>query len=172
MSILIFFLAGASAFLLNSQFNNRVHTIFDMGYQSNSERVLLWKSSIHMFEEYPITGVGLGNFTKLYQEKYILPEAVERNLGHAHNNILHVLVETGIFGALAYIGMFGYFLYESYLRWRRQGCWEALVFFLATAGFLLQGMTEFNLYPKPDVMRTYWMLLGLYLVSCNAVDRE
>jgi len=53
--------------------------------QSNAERFLLWESARNMAEDYPLTGVGSGNFGDLYHEKYILPQAKETYLGHAHN---------------------------------------------------------------------------------------
>ena len=96
IALLAIFIAGI--FYSVPILQNRLVTITDTKMQSNSERLLLWQSARNMFADYPITGVGYGEFHDNYQEKYILPEAKERYLGHAHSNFFQVLAEGGILG--------------------------------------------------------------------------
>jgi putative inorganic carbon (hco3(-)) transporter len=65
------------------------------GQDAMGNRMILLKHSIDIFLEYPITGVGLGNFYSLSGERYNiwLP---------THNLYTQILSETGIIGAIAF----------------------------------------------------------------------
>jgi O-antigen ligase len=67
------------------------------------ERVLLWTAAWQMFEDHPITGVGLLQFKKAYLAHYITPAAKEPDLPHPHNLFLNFLAETGFPGFAAYM---------------------------------------------------------------------
>lgn len=139
----------------------RVDSLFDKNYQSNTERILLWKSSWNMFIDHPLVGVGAGNFSNVYKTKYISPEAKEPELGHAHNNFFHMLAETGIIGLSSFIYMFGYILQRMYRRYSlNQKDVLALAAFVITISILTQGLTEFN-FGDSAVIRMYWFILGL-----------
>lgn len=142
----------------------RVMSIFDINNQSNHERLLLWTSAWQMFQDHPLTGVGAGNYAKQYQTRYILPEAKERKLGHAHNNLLHILAETGIIGILGFLGLFGYIIAHA-MRYdsATPDTW-VLVTILVTVSLFTQGLTEYN-YGNSAVMRLYWMITGLAFAS-------
>lgn len=138
----------------------RINTIGDNNYQSNSERILMWHSAWNMFLDHPITGIGLGNYAKSYQEQYISPEAKERRQNHAHNNFLQILADRGIIGFLGFNYLFGYILFSSYRRYSKINDLWGLAIFLITICLLLQGLTEYNMR-NPSVMRMYWFILGL-----------
>jgi putative inorganic carbon (hco3(-)) transporter len=65
------------------------------------ERLAFWQTAIRMAEAEPWLGVGLGNYTAVY-DKYALINWTT-SLGHAHNYYLNQLAETGFFGLLAYL---------------------------------------------------------------------
>ncbi|WP_425058568.1 O-antigen ligase family protein [Sporomusa carbonis] len=144
------------------ELNARMVTLTDKSFQSNSERILMWNSAWKMFYDYPLTGVGLGTYAHRYQTEYISPKALERNLGHAHNNFLQMLAETGIVGFLSFCFMFGSFLYYTFKDWRQFHYTAALMFFSATCGIILQGLTEFT-FGNRIVMTLYFFLMALYL---------
>lgn len=141
-------------------FQHRVNTIFDMNYQSNKERTLLWRSSLNMVKDYPFLGVGLGDFAKQYHGKYILPEAKERHLEHAHNNFIHIMAENGIIGLSGFCIMFGYFICFSWKKWKNNRNIYALMAIGATLGFLSHGLTEYN-FVSAGSITFYWILLAL-----------
>jgi putative inorganic carbon (HCO3(-)) transporter len=64
------------------------------------ERMAHWQSAAMMFAEYPVLGVGIGNYAPVYPA-YALPHWSDP-LGHAHNYYLNVAAETGLIGLLAY----------------------------------------------------------------------
>lgn len=90
------------------------------------ERLAHWQAAVVMADAYPLTGVGLGNYEAAYAE-YGLP-SWPRALGHAHNDYLNTLAETGV------VGLTGYLL-----------AWAAIVYWtirsLRVADTLLRGMT-------------------------------
>lgn len=65
------------------------------------ERVAHWWAGWRMWEEHPLTGVGLGNYAVAYPQ-YNLP-GWEDPLGHAHNFYINLGAETGTIGLAAYL---------------------------------------------------------------------
>jgi O-antigen ligase len=65
------------------------------------ERLAHWQAAYTMASAQPFIGVGLGNYEAVYPE-YGLP-SWPRPLGHAHNDYLNILAETGIVGLAFYL---------------------------------------------------------------------
>lgn len=66
------------------------------------ERMAHWQAGWAMALDYPITGVGPGNYEAAYP-RYFLPGWVEP-LGHAHNFYVNTFAELGIIGLLSLLG--------------------------------------------------------------------
>lgn len=167
LAVGIIFIALISALLVNnSKFMHRLDTIDDFTkYQSNTERILIWQSAWNMFKDHPILGVGLGQYTVNYQQKYISPQAKEPNLGHAHNNFMQMLAENGIVGFAGFIVMFGYIILKNSIEWIKTKNVYALMIIASTVCLILQGFTEYNV-GNSAVIKMYWLILGL-LVTLN-----
>ncbi|MGN1050284.1 MAG: O-antigen ligase family protein [Selenomonadaceae bacterium] len=158
----IFILMMVSAMLVFSvpQLEQRVDSITDLSNNSNHERILLWTSAVHMVKDYPLTGVGHGTFRENYLSTYILPEATNRNLGHAHSNFFHNLAEGGWPGAFAFCiwcMSFIVFCVRGWNRYRHPGYVCMLAIFLGLQG---QGLTEYNMGDSV-VMKLCWFGLAL-----------
>lgn len=67
------------------------------------ERLAHWQSALSMASDYPLTGVGFGNYEAAYPDYDLVnwPDA----LGHAHNYYLNLLAETGVLGLSTYAMM-------------------------------------------------------------------
>ncbi|WP_119072494.1 O-antigen ligase family protein [Aggregatilinea lenta] len=65
------------------------------------ERLAHWQAALNMARAHPWLGVGLGNYEAAYND-YRVP-SWPRPLGHAHNDYLNLLAETGIVGLTAYL---------------------------------------------------------------------
>lgn len=52
----------------NASFMKRVHSIADTKNVSNHSRFIIWDTSVAMFKEQPVLGVGLGNYKDIYQK--------------------------------------------------------------------------------------------------------
>ncbi len=68
---------------------------------SVAERLAHWYAGIHMFQDHPFTGVGIGNYPQAYPHYYIT--IFVNPLGHAHNYYINIAAETGIFGLIAFL---------------------------------------------------------------------
>jgi len=68
---------------------------------STVERLAHWQAALDMAAAHPLAGVGLGNYEAAYPD-YALPRWPHA-LGHAHNDYLNLLAETGIIGLAAYL---------------------------------------------------------------------
>lgn len=73
---------------------------FKMSWSSMSERIVWWKTALLMSKEYPVFGIGFGNFSALFL--YFRPEQTLNTL-FCHNIILQILAETGIFGIIVFM---------------------------------------------------------------------
>lgn len=67
-------------------------------------RVAIWRRTLRMIGDYPVAGVGLGNFQAVYEPGYN-PEPNDdgRRGVHAHNLWLHQTAELGVVGGVAYL---------------------------------------------------------------------
>ena len=142
-----------------TQLTSRVSTISDTQYQSNTERILMWNSAINMAKDSPLFGVGLGNYSDMYKNKYINPLAKEHYQGHAHNNFMQMLGENGLIGLSSFVIMFGYILLFS---WRKKQSYFGIMAFGATLGFLFHGLTEYN-FGSAGGTKLYWLVLAICL---------
>jgi putative inorganic carbon (HCO3(-)) transporter len=69
-------------------------------------RLNLWQTSLVMVEDFPITGVGPGQFDSAYQMMYaLIPAPPGEVVPHAHNQLLDTAVELGIPGAIAWCAL-------------------------------------------------------------------
>ena len=173
LAVSIIFVALISTVLVNNpKFMHRLDTIDDFDkYQSNTERILIWQSAWNMFKDHPILGVGLGQYTENYQQKYISLQAKEPNLTHAHNNFMQMLAENGIVGFAGFVIMFGYIIFKNLIAWVKVKNIYALMIVSATVCLLLQGFTEYNV-GNSAVIKMYWLVLGLLVVLSEFYRKE
>ena len=64
------------------------------------ERVVIWLTSLRIFIDHPITGIGFGNFMGFFEQYVKAPAQI---FGHAHNDFLNVAVNAGIIGLSAFV---------------------------------------------------------------------
>lgn len=80
--------------------------------ESSVERLEAWKSSVNMFKEKPLTGVGEGNWQFIFPKYGIknIPSVQSRFtvIQSPHNDFLWVLAETGMIGFILYLFILGY----------------------------------------------------------------
>ena len=68
------------------------------------QRLAFWMAGIGMVIDYPLTGIGIGNYAARYPDYKIGPWT--ESIGHAHNLYIHLAAETGLIG----LGLFVIFL--------------------------------------------------------------
>lgn len=142
----------------------RVKSFTNTENVSNRGHYFITQDTLHMIGDYPLLGVGLGRFQKVYNAEYISSDTklVEPYVTHAHNNTLVVVAQTGIIGGIIFWFMFGSFLYYSGKSWFKSKQSKDLMFFMITLGTVLQGITDYS-FGLHQVMKLYFFMLALYL---------
>jgi O-antigen ligase len=130
--------------------------------ESYQNRVLAWHAGWHMFLDYPLTGVGVGQFAIADGTKY-WPDPQHKIWLNAHSLYLQLIAELGLFGALAFVA----YLYSLFRLnfWLRK---ELAVFpgaprwlrFYPTASTLSLLVLLFAGYSSHDLYRSTWYILG------------
>ncbi len=125
-------------------------------------RLDLWKDSLNMVRDFPLTGTGAGSFMHTYPAyRTIRGQGIA---DHAHNDYLELLTDGGIIG----IALFAWFIaavlarsYQAFLK--RKDPFARHLFagaFAGIAAFLLHGLTDFNFFIGANGLYLF-LLLGL-----------
>lgn len=154
----------------NRVFVDRVKSITSTTNRSNNERLLIWQSAYTMFRDHPVLGVGLGQYKDNYQQKYILPQAKEPYLTHAHNNFLQMLAENGIIGFVGFLTLLAGFIGYSFRCFWKESNPYALMMSMSTLALVLQGFTEYN-FGNSAVMKSFWLAQGCLLILSNSYGK-
>jgi putative inorganic carbon (HCO3(-)) transporter len=88
-------------FFLPSPFSKRAQTMVNMKYTGNLERVCVWKSVLKIIEDYPLTGVGMGNFHNVYLD-YREPGSL-KDIHGCHSLYLRIVTDIGFFGLFPFL---------------------------------------------------------------------
>lgn len=136
---------------------------------ASSYRLPIFKTSLVMFREHPVNGVGVRAYPMAYMEYAEEDDFHIRNSGgksgaiHAHNLVLEVMADTGVIGLLGML--LGFVLVLRFWRGmkpsRRN---EAFPFALALALMLFPVNSHFALYGT-YMSSLIWMLFGLWVAS-------
>ncbi len=141
-------------------------------------RITMWKTSFEIFKDYPLLGVGLKNIKKVYPyyyQKLNLPREFYK-LSHLHSTFIHILVERGIIGFLAFLYLFAAYFYYGIKKAKYVIEEEKLFIYgclFAILGFLLSGLTE-HTYGDSEIQMIMWFLMALTFYKSRAVfiDRD
>ena len=82
---------------------------------------------------------------------------------HPHNNLITILVERGIIGAISYILCYSCFLFFSFKDWYKYKSISGLIFFSISLSIILHGFSDYSLGFKA-ITQYHYCLLGMYLV--------
>jgi O-antigen ligase len=160
-------LAGALALavvLAPPAYRARIASAFDPAHVTNRERTYMWSAGLRMFQDHPITGVGLQDLKPIYA-RYRSPEAHEA-AGHLHSVPVQIAATMGTVGLVAFGALWaGLFVLagagvrrmpreRDVERAFRIGALGAL------AGFLVAGLFEWNLGDE-ELLYTLFVLAGL-----------
>lgn len=177
VGLIVLLMACMTAFHEYPEYYTRAGQTLDPQFQSNTERVLMWKAAVQIFADHPIVGIGQDEFGLVYNRDYISLQAKERPVdpnnprsghGHPHNNLLKVLSERGLVGIAGFLLVHGFVLLQLYraFRWAKNpnAYMFAFAAILVFVGVQMEGLTDTNLQIS-QIARTYWFLLGLCLAA-------
>jgi putative inorganic carbon (HCO3(-)) transporter len=145
-------------------FNQRWGSFFDFQNPHNSivQRLMFWQAAIRILKDFPVLGVGPGNFSAVYA-KYKLPLAWETNF--THNSYLQIGAETGIVGILSFLYMVSAFFKKMFICLKERGPSQGLALgaTAATLTFLVHNFVDYTLF-IPEVSLFWWIGLGAIVV--------
>jgi O-antigen ligase/tetratricopeptide (TPR) repeat protein len=129
---------------------------------SNTEsRILQWKVALEGYKDYPILGVGTENYY-IVANKYYNPEISKYDkswFDKPHNYVLEILVTTGIFGLLSYLGLAFLCLAALYKAYKKslislfEGC-------VLLAGFLAYQFQNLFVFDNVSSSLIYFVILA------------
>jgi len=139
---------------------------FSEGQLAYEPRFHFFPFTIALFQQYPILGVGIGN--------YPLHQAAEFGfglLGTAYGVFWQALVETGILGFLAFSFLLLHFYYVLFraLRQAKNGPWYP--YLLGYLACFTAMMTQY-LFLGDRLNLYVWFLMGLAISTARLVERE
>jgi len=156
LSIFVFFILALNhfPFLRNIPVLGR---FADFSFESIKGRLYTWETAFWAIKDRPIFGWGPENFSfafdKYFNYKHFHPgQGGETWFDRAHSVILDYAASTGIIGLLAYLAVFVLYYFQFFksefnnLRSLRQLFVSAL-FFALPFGYLITGLTLFDVYP-------------------------
>jgi O-antigen ligase len=118
------------------------------------QRADVWKDSLHIIQDFPLLGTGLGTFGSIYSRYQT--HGTTRSFDHAHNDFVELLTDTGLIGFVAVVAMAGVFLVMVIRQWRTRH--RTYVKALGAGGIascvslLIHGITDFNFHIPANAM--------------------
>lgn len=173
----------SSLYFSSENFKGRIEHAANYNQNYDNQRLVLWTTNFEIFKDHPLFGIGYGENARRLREYYDrlnLPK--DQFEGHAHNQFIHFLAGTGVFGLLVYLIFSFYFLFhalQNYLYFSQPGQnnSDSIVFkqglSLGAIGALIHfhigGLTEANF--EHTKMR-YSLAFILALILWLKLDRE
>lgn len=142
------------------------------------ERVYLWQASLKMIMDYPLWGVGTGNFNEVYiNNGYINSLAKNPTLAHPHNTYLYYFVERGIFVGIAFILMMlsqVYILSNNILTKYENINMFVFAGLIMVIGAIIHGFVDVVWDNNRIYQLMYWFLYGVacYSIVLDKEDKE
>ena len=134
---------------------------------SNLGRFDVWISSINMFKDHPVTGVGIGQWRTIYEASYRLPTE-NQHLYHAHNNFIQLLGEVGLLGLLGVLIFYGSIVVDNFVVWFKNRDPYSLCAMIAVICYVFVfGQVEYTLDNSSGMRIMYFMLATMLQLRDN-----
>ena len=174
--VILLLLAGLLFFAPKS-IENRLKSLSNMSDLSLQSRVSLWKGGWEIFKDYPITGCGF-KCVDLVHSRYPDPSGAINRFRGMHNNVIQLMVDTGIVGLGLWIFIWVAYFIEIFKRWRilpeetSQDNARGILMGSSAAvlAYLVGGFFETSIYDSELSMLLYF-LMGLSLAMVKKAPR-
>ncbi|HJX31725.1 MAG TPA: O-antigen ligase family protein [Thermodesulfobacteriota bacterium] len=136
------------------------------------ERPQVWKDTLILARDFPLFGVGLGNFQTIYPKyKTITTPTLWE---HAHNDYVEMLADTGWVGLLLFFGGIWFLLFTTIKKWKQRRdpflAGITLGGFIGAVSLLCHCLVEFSLHIPANAFLLF-VILGLITVAVNLKKR-
>lgn len=163
------FLIGSTVCLMTmvlifvSSLRHRFISIFAMrSDSSNSFRFNVYHSSLEMFKDNWLLGIGVGN--KNFREIYGLYMKTGFDALSAYNIYLETAVESGIFALIAFLGFLGTLTYKAIKAIYKLENKEHIIYLsaciIAIFGILFHGLVD-TIYFRPQLQFIFWTYIAV-----------
>lgn len=166
--LFLFLITSAYALHIGIEYPIERFKYFDIGVKS---RARLAQKTMDMFEDYRITGIGVGNFPYAYP-KYQAAEDRKVFIRHAHNDWAQFLAEAGITGLCLLLAGLSYYVYRTLRLWRRSTDPFAICLGVAPLAVMsamaIHSFSDFNLHIPANCL----MLMAIMAIGHSALHLE
>jgi len=146
--------------------NSRLKSIPQISWGSNLQRAKLWKESLRIIKDYPLTGCGLNNYS-VVAKNY---KSFDYGGVYPHNSYLQKTAETGILGLFAFIFVLFSFFKIGIFHLNKHNNYLTLGFLAGILAFSVQAFFDTHFYSLQMVV-LFWYIVGL-TVAIIKIDRE
>jgi putative inorganic carbon (hco3(-)) transporter len=170
--VIPFLLAGLLLFA-PKLVTDRIQSLTNVNDLTLQSRMYLWEGGWEIFKDHPITGCGF-KCVDIIHDQYPDPSGQIAHFRGMHNNVLQLLIDTGIVGLGFWIFIWGAYFFEIFKRWRISADDNARSILLGSIapalGFLAGGFFETNFYDSEMVMLLYF-IMGMSLANVKKAPR-
>lgn len=161
-----------AAVLTQEALRSRICSIFaQRDDSSNSFRFNVYQSSLKMFKDNFLCGIGVGNWT--FREVYGLYMRTGFDALGAYCVPLEIAVETGIVGLLNFLAFIGtVFVLTAKKICAKIPYNEKVILsagFISILGMMAHGIVD-TVWFRPQIQLVFWMIIAILGVTCNNAD--
>lgn len=157
--VIVVVLIAGTVFFTSPQLRDRLISSFSV--EDNMGRIYIWQSTARMIRDYPIFGVGAGQYQSLFN-KYAMPGSIERNMVWSHNIFLEFWVEFGIFALILFVLILGAILLMGF-RLVRTGNPLYQGIFAAFIGVMVHAQLDLPFWRFDHGGGAFWLFFGLII---------
>jgi O-antigen ligase len=126
--------------------------------RSTDTRTALWTAGVRMFQAYPLTGIGPGNFKPMVN-RFAGDEKVREHI--AHNTYIEIAAETGLVGLVCFFGVL-VATFISLERTRRQAELAGQHFIVAISKGMSVSLVAFvvsAIFVSATTQKLFWLMV-------------
>lgn len=144
-----------------------------------AQRSDIWHRTLYMIQDFPLTGVSMGNFPDAFQIFYPMALNPDRLLPHAHNIFLQVGADLGIPGLVLWLGVLittfvaAWKVFRTARRWQQP--WLAAIgagLIGCQLAIIIHGMFDSVLWSEVRTAPLIWWLWGLTMAALNLIHQS
>ncbi len=146
--------------------------------KASGGRLALWENSLRMVKDYPLLGVGLGNF-KVFSPKYhqwhidSYKGSSLRQPARAHNDFIQMWAELGLVGLGVFLAVLGISFFAAWRGYHEEASPEdrvlSLAVGLALVGFVVEAFFDF---PMEQAVPPFYLFALLAVLVMNMNDAK